>query len=464
LLPLMLWILWVISHPAVLAHRRSNVSETELLDQVSELPILSPTLQTSSNVPASVGADRHGIANTIPAAVQPVPEDIGIPRDNPYSMPGTSRCETDFAADTGTTFRGNPVDVERRTGGYGSAEATIRRDYDPYNQRPGERGPSTQPRRGPLMFDHNLGRTPRGRMPTKSHPYIDEVSFGAETFEDYMLQFLCAEVKFKDFWKITLPKFDSSKNDSFVHWYKLLVSTCLQYGVWCPPYESVEEDNVYGAWWNMLPQSIKDKEAFMAHLLYTVLIRPEIFPSNSRELEAVEGSSADAGYNAIYNIPQMHHPLLHSVLSMANTIPMHRRAESFSLYLRRLQEFFARERLATRTYTESEALDLAVRNLSTEWRSEFRRLVERDKRSGYDGRLPFKLALPQMATTFVEYASKTGRDPPGSGYSIAASRSTPTSIMRRLETVADDKDDSPVFARWRCGVDCPCRRAQSRIQ
>ena len=149
----------------------------------------------------------------------------------------------------------------------------------------------------------------------------------------------------------------------------LLVSTCLQYGVWSPPYESVEEDNIYSPWWNMLPQSVKDKEASMAHLLFTVLIRPKTFLSNSRELETVEGYSANAGYNAIYNVLWMHHSLLHSVLLMANMIHTHRRAESLSLYLRCLQEFYVHEHLATHTYSESEALDFAVRNLSTEWQS-----------------------------------------------------------------------------------------------
>jgi hypothetical protein len=67
-----------------------------------------------------------------------------------------------------------------------------------------------------------------------------------------------------------------------------------------------------------------------------------------------------------------------------------------------------RERQATRTYTESEALDLSVRNLTSEWRPEIRRLVERDKRTGHDGALPFKLSLAQLATTFVEYASEIG--------------------------------------------------------
>ena len=57
----------------------------------------------------------------------------------------------------------------------------------------------------------------------------------------------------------------------------------------------------------------------------------------------------------------------------------------------------ALQRLISQSMTnsdDSEALDLAVRNLTAEWRNEFRRLVERDKRSGPAGTLPFKLALP----------------------------------------------------------------------
>ena len=95
-----------------------------------------------------------------------------------------------------------------------------------------------------------------------------------------------------------------------------------------------------------------------------------------------------------------------------------------------------RQRQATRTYTESEALDLSVRNLTSEWRSEIRRLVERDKRTGHDGALPFKLSLAQLATTFVEYANEIGREPP----SVQTSHSgrTPTSIIRRIKTASPD--------------------------
>jgi hypothetical protein len=94
------------------------------------------------------------------------------------------------------------------------------------------------------------------------------------------------------------------------------------------------------------------------------------------------------------------------------------------------------ERQATRTYTESEALDLSVRNLTSEWRPEIRRLVERDKRTGHDGALPFKLSLAQLATTFVEYASEIVRNPPSS--QSTSSNRTPTSIIRRIEAAPLD--------------------------
>ena len=354
----------------------SNVSETEVLDHVSELPGSSPVLQQTR-------------FNPIPRVDNPV--SVNIAHEN-MSVPGTTggtlplddetrpslgtrttfHEDLEVPVDTGTYFRGNPVDVDPGPG-IGNMRG---RDYASYDtNRSG--GNATSSRRTRL-FDHTSGRTPMLRTPTRTHPYVDEVTFGAETFEDYMSQFQFSEVKYKDFRKVVIPTFNASKNDSFVHWYKLLVSTCLQWGVWCPPYESVQEENIYGCWWLSLPQSVRDQKAFMGNLLYSLLIKPDTFPINSRELEAVESSSANQGYNAIYNVLRMHHPLLHSVYSTANEIPRHRRSETFGLYLRRLQEFIARERLATRTYTESEALDLAVRNISTEWRSDFRRLVERD--------------------------------------------------------------------------------------
>ncbi|KAI2505765.1 hypothetical protein MHU86_8627 [Fragilaria crotonensis] len=178
----------------------------------------------------------------------------------------------------------------------------------------------------------------------------------------------------------------------------------------------------------------------MSGLIYTALSQDSTFPSGSREHGAVEGCPPQAGYHAIYSLFRLHHPMLHSVFSTASEIPRQRRTEPFSLYIRRLQDFMVRERQATRTYTESEALDLSVRNLTSEWRPEIRRLVERDKRTGLDGTLPFKLSLAQLATTFVEYASEIGRDPPSTQASHPGRN--PASIIRRIETASPDFSSS----------------------
>jgi hypothetical protein len=172
-----------------------------------------------------------------------------------------------------------------------------------------------------------------------------------------------------------------------------------------------------------------------AQVLICFLVAPNMLPSPPPA--STHAGSRRSGSRSGRSSRHFHHPLIHSVYSTANEIPKQRRSETFSLYTRRLQDFMARERLATRTYTESEALDLAVRNLIPEWRAEFRRLVERDKRSGPEGTMPFKLCMPQLATTFVEYAAELGRDPPttttsdsgGTSYRPANHHS-----VRRIET------------------------------
>ena len=135
----------------------------------------------------------------------------------------------------------------------------------------------------------------------------------------------------------------------------------------------------------------------------------------------------------------MHHPLLHSVYSTANKIPRQKRNETFSRYSWCIQDFIARERLAGCTCTELEALYLTRRNVTVEWRIELRPLINRDKFSGNVGTLPFKLQLPQLATTFVENAEELGREPPGSRTPAPTARPTPHSIMQCLESTPDDE-------------------------
>ena len=398
---------------------QTSASESELLDQVPALPGISPILRTAS----------------LPDASIPVP---------------TTASRVNFPE--ASTFRGHPVNMGPvgvgPPGNTANPRRTFATSFDPYQQQDDsddQGGIPHQSRRGSLFdTDPPHRRSSISRTSTRLHPFSEEVTFGAETFEDYMSQFMYSEVRFKDFRKATIPKFDSTKYESFVHWYKLFCSTCLQWGIWCPPYESTQEDSIHGAWWTKLPQSVRNSDSFMSHLIYGTLILESTFPVHSREYAAVQGCPPNSGYHALYNLLRLHHPLLHSVHSTANEIPRQRRNEAFSQFIRRLQDFMARERLATRTYTESEALDLAVRNLTAEWRSEFRRMVERDKRTGPYGTLPFKLALPQLSTTFVEYAAEVGREPPGPGLT-SATRPAPTSIMRRLEVAPDDETEPAIL-------------------
>ena len=177
----------------------------------------------------------------------------------------------------------------------------------------------------------------------------------------------------------------------------------------------------------------------MSSLLYFALSTESVFPVGSREFGAVQGCPPNAGYHAIYAILRLHHPRLQTVVNTVTEIPRQRRSEIFSSYLRRLQDFLARERIAGRNYSEYEALDLSVRNLSSEWRNEFRRLVERDRRTGrYEDTLPFHLTMAQLATTFVQYASELGRSLDAPSSSTPRDRFSPTSVLvRRVETDDD---------------------------
>jgi hypothetical protein len=60
-------------------------------------------------------------------------------------------------------------------------------------------------------------------------------------------------------------------------------------------------------------------------------------------------------------------------------------------------------------------------------------MVERDKRTDPGGTLPFKLALPQRATTFVKFAAELGRD--ANSAVVLHSRATgANAIVRRIKT------------------------------
>ena len=117
----------------------------------------------------------------------------------------------------GPLFCGNPINMDRP-----ATSAPARgQGFDSFDGRTS--GYPESSRRGPL-FDQ---RTPMmTRTPTRAHPYTKEVIIGVKIFQDYMTEFQYLEVNTRISAKF-IPKFDSSKNNSFVHWYKHLVSTTL---------------------------------------------------------------------------------------------------------------------------------------------------------------------------------------------------------------------------------------------
>ena len=256
------------------------------------VPVLIRFLMPAIDIPippgSSVASDSvHESRSRHSRRGPPSVIDTSVRVDTPPVLVATNEDQTPPSVDVGTnddpanaprTFRGQPVDT-RPTGGHGPSMAAGRFQSPP---------DAVPPR--PLFDSATTTRTGTLiRTPTRMHPFSAEVTFGAESFEDYMCQLMCDEVKFKDFRKASIPKFDSSKNDSFVHWYKLFCSTCLQWGMWCPPYESAQEDSIHGKWWLRLPASVREKDSFMSGLIYTALTQESTFPNGSREQSTVEG-------------------------------------------------------------------------------------------------------------------------------------------------------------------------------
>ena len=164
-------------HSASPPSEHSHVSETELQDQVSDLPLF-------------------------PSAQSNVPDGFDLPDEtaaDPLSAAGRLSGSNGPA-----TFRGNPVDTSR-TAGLHPHGPSMRRGFDtPVDSGDRHSGAGDPSRRsGGSLFDSvpRNRSTPLTRTPTRLHPFSNEVTFGAETFDEYMTQFIYGEVKFKDFRK-----------------------------------------------------------------------------------------------------------------------------------------------------------------------------------------------------------------------------------------------------------------------
>jgi hypothetical protein len=106
------------------------------------------------------------------------------------------------------------------------------------------------------------------------------------------------EVKYKEFHKTTFQKFDSSRQDSFIHWYKLFCSTCLQWGLWCPLMSQSKKIIFMDAGGiASLPQSIAKRHSW--HHLSMLSCRWNRSSPPTKEHGIVHGCPANAGYDAL---------------------------------------------------------------------------------------------------------------------------------------------------------------------
>ena len=174
-------------------------------------------------------AERNEINATLRFTGPPLLEDVGD------RIPATPIVERNSPTGIqGASFRGLPVDVPEQT----TRTQVNETDRAAYLAPTEPRGP-----RGRLVFQDNEHGTPRTQYTHTSGRTMNShapITSGAESFEDYMRQFMSSEVRYKDFRKTIVPKFDSARQDSFIHWYKLFCATCLQWGLWCPPKGAVQ--------------------------------------------------------------------------------------------------------------------------------------------------------------------------------------------------------------------------------
>jgi hypothetical protein len=93
----------------------------------------------------------------------------------------------------------------------------------------------------------------------------------------------------------------------WILWYKRYVSFALRHGIFVPPFESMEADNIMGTWYDDIPNGIKMNINQMSGNILTTLTAHSILPDGN---EWTEISSHDCGYAALYNVFRRIHPIL----------------------------------------------------------------------------------------------------------------------------------------------------------
>ena len=127
-------------------------------------------------------------------------------------------------------------------------------------------------------------------------------------------------------------------------------------------------------------------------------------------------ASSDDGYIALHNIMRYAHPALTDhELETSNTMPQIKNKYTFASYIRQVTEYFSRENVRGRQYSEQDKTRFSYENLPSKFQDEFAFKMEVELPPG-NTLVPFKLQLPNISMTWTLWAEKLKLDPPNGFY------------------------------------------------
>ena len=154
----------------------------------------------------------------------------------------------------------------------------------------------------------------------------------------------------------------------------------------------------------------------MSQQIYKLLQKDTIYSKETMHLLDVVLASNGDGYIALHNIMRYAHPALtdHEV-ETSKTMPQLTNKDTFASYIRQVNEFFSRENVCGRQYSEREKTIFAYENLPSKFQDAFAFKMEVEIPPGTK-LVPFKLQLPNIAIKWKLWARQLNLDPPNGSY------------------------------------------------
>ena len=142
-----------------------------------------------------------------------------------------------------------------------------------------------------------------------------------------------------------------SNKEEIITWYQDFTEHCHTNGIYIPCYEALRPNKPMGMDWTLRNVTPMKRKMFhtMKHEIHKLLLYPDMFPkTDTQYTDAVIASNGNR-YIVLHNIMRTCHPNLMKT-EIETTIPTQRRSETFGSYIRKIQNFLAREKIRCKTY------------------------------------------------------------------------------------------------------------------